>query len=108
MGNAAQTQLCWDQDALDDCSPEDQVWGWSIQSSEVLHHDRTKLDDEVSRKMLHQGLFDKQPGALAWTELTPIKHSVHFISNMVVQVLQRCFKMDNKVHHSGCLFFHGS
>ena len=26
MGTNAQTQHCWDQDVLDDCSPEDQVW----------------------------------------------------------------------------------
>jgi len=94
MGNAHQTQLRWDQDVLDDCSPEDQVWGWSIWSTEVIHHNRTKIDDKVLVKMLYQGLLDKQPGAPAWTEPTSIKHGVHFMSNMVVRVLQRCFKMD--------------
>jgi len=53
MGNAHQTQLRWDQDTLDNCSPEDQVWGWSIRSLEVLHQDHTKFDSEVLCKMLY-------------------------------------------------------
>ena len=105
MGNAHQTQLRWDQDTLDDCSPEDQVWGWSIRSSEVLHQDCTKFDDEVLHKMLYQGLLDKKAGALAWTDGTSVKQGDHFVSSMVVRVLQRCFRMDDKVRHSGCLFF---
>jgi len=76
MGNAHQTQLCWDQDTLDNCSPEDQVWGWSIRSSEVLHQDCTKFDNEVLRKMLYQGLLNKKVGAPAWTEVMSVKHGV--------------------------------
>jgi len=105
MGTAAQTLLQWDQDALDDCSPEDRVWGWSVRSSEVLHHDRTKIDDKALVKMLYQGLLDKQPGAPAWTEPTSIKHGVRFMSNMVVRVVQRCLRMDDKVQHLGRLSF---
>ena len=97
FGTNAQTQLRWDQDALDDCSPEDQVWGWSIRSTEVLHHDKDKLKDDFLHKMLHQGLLDKRANAPAWTEPTSIKHSVWFTSSMVVRVLQRIFKMDDKV-----------
>jgi len=105
MGNARQMQLRWDQGTLDDCSPEDQVWGWSIQSSEVLHQDCAKFNDEVLCKMLYQGLLDKTAGAPAWTNGTSVKQGVRFVSSMVVQVLQRCFKMDDKVCHSGHLLF---
>jgi len=97
MGNDMQARLCWDQDALDDCSPEDRVWGWSIRSTEVLHHDWVKLDDTCLLKMLHQGLSDQQAGAPAWSENSAVKHGVHFVSSMIVRVLQCCFKMDNKV-----------
>jgi len=105
MGSDAQTQVRWDQDALEDCSPEDQVWGWSIRSSEVLHHDRNKIDDEVLVKMLYQGILDKQPGAPAWTEPTSIKQGVRLISNMVVRVIQRCLRMDDKVQRLSRLSF---
>ena len=105
MGSDAQTQVRWDQDALEDCSPEDQVWGWSIRSSEVLHHDRNKIDDEVLVKMLYQGILDKQPGAPAWTEPTSIKQGVRLVSNMVVRVIQRCLRMDDKVQHLSRLSF---
>jgi len=103
MGAATQTLLRWDQDMLDDCSPEDRVWGWSVRSTEVIHHDRAKINNEVLVKMLYQGLLDKQPGAPAWTEPTSMKHGVRFVSNMVVRVLQRCVKMGTKVRHSGRL-----
>ena len=105
MGSDAQTQVRWDQDALEDCSPEDQVWGWSICSSEVLHHDRNKINDEVLVKMLYQGILDKQPGAPAWTEPTSIKQGVRLVSNMVVCVIQRCLRMDDKVQRLGHLSF---
>jgi hypothetical protein len=97
MGTNAQSQCRWDQDALDDCSPEDQVWGWSIRSTDVLHCDRDKLKDDVLRKMLYQGLLDKKVNSPAWTEPTSIKHGVRFMSSVVVRVLQRIFKMDDKV-----------
>ena len=97
MGNDVQTQLCWDQDTLEDCSPEDCVWGWSIRVSEVLHYDKDKLDDECLLKMLCQGLLDKQAGAPAWGKNSKVKHRVRFVSSMIVCVLQGCFKMDDKV-----------
>jgi len=97
MGNDAQTKLRWDQDALEDCSPEDRVWGWSVHASEVLHHDKDKLEDECLLKMLRQGLLDKQAGAPAWSENSEVKHGVRFVSSMIVHVLQCCFKMDEKV-----------
>ena len=97
MGTNAQTQHCWDQDALDDCSPEDQVWGWSIWATEVLHTERAKVQDDVLQKMLYQGLLDKKAGSPAWTEPLNIKHGVRFMSSVVVRVLQRIFKLDNKV-----------
>ena len=101
FGTNAQTHTRWDQDTLDDCSPDDQIWGWSIRSSEILHHDWTKIDDDVLRTMLYMGLLDKKAGAPAWTEQTSIKQWVHLASNMVVRVLQRCFRMDAKVGQTG-------
>ena len=97
MGNDVQTKLRWDKDTLEDCSPEDRVWGWSVYASEVLHHDKDKLEDECLLKMLHQGLLDKQAGAPAWSENSEVKHGVRFVSSMIVRVLQRCFRMDEKV-----------
>jgi len=91
MGSDSQTKLCWDQDALDDCSPEDQVWGWSVQLLEILHYNQAKFDDKVLHQMLYQGLLDKKPGALAWTKPTSIKHGVCFVLSMIIQVLQKCF-----------------
>ena len=118
MGNDMQTKLHWEQDALEDCSPEDWVWGWSIGASEVLHYDKDKVDDKCLLKMLRQGLLDKQAGAPAWGENSEVKHGVRFVSSMIICVLQRCFKMDNKVTTSlimpydcrliGCCFRSGS
>jgi len=62
MGNDVQTKLCWDQGALEYCSPEDHVWGWSVRASEVLHYDKDKLEDECLLKMLCQGLLNRQAG----------------------------------------------
>jgi hypothetical protein len=101
MGTAAQTLLHWDQDALEDCSPEDQVWGWSIRSTEVLHCDKDRIDDECLKKMLYVGLLDKKAGAPAWTETTSVKQGIRLVSNMVVRVVQRCLKLDDKVRCPG-------
>ena len=104
MGTNLQSQTRWDQDALSDCSPEDQVFGWAVRSSEVLHCDRTKINDEVLRKMLYQGLLDRKAGSPAWTEPLNIKHGVRFMSSVVVRVLQRIFQTDAKVSRVGLLF----
>jgi len=105
MGSDLQTRVCWDQDTLADCSPEDQVWGWSIRSSEILRYDRTRIDDEVLVNMLYQGILNKHPGAPAWTEPTSIKQGVCLVSNMVVCVIQHCLQMDDKVQRLGRLSF---
>ena len=98
MGTTAQMQHCWDQDALEDCSPEDCVWGWSIRASEVLHHDKDKIADDCLIKMLRQGILDKQAGAPAWSnENSEVKHGVRFMSSMIVRVIQCCLCMDDKV-----------
>ena len=101
FGTNAQTHTRWDQDALDDCSPDDQIWGWSIRSSEILHHDRTKINDDVLHTTLYMGLLDKKAGAPVWTEQTSLKQGIRLVSNMVVRVLQWCFKMDAKVGQTG-------
>jgi len=46
MGTPAATLARWYQDCLEDCSPEDHIWGWSIRATEVLHHEKDWLDDE--------------------------------------------------------------
>jgi len=74
MGNDHQIKLRCDQDAWEDCSPEDQVWGWSVSSLEVLHHDCAKFDNKVLCKTLYQGLLDKKAGAPAWTKAMSVKH----------------------------------
>lgn len=65
MGTSTQTLLHWDQDAPDDCSPNDQVWGWGILLTEILHHDKDMIGDDVLHKMLHTGLPDKKAGVPA-------------------------------------------
>jgi hypothetical protein len=100
MGTDADTRLRWDQDVLGECSPDDQIWGYSIRATEVLLHDRAKIGDEVLHKMLHQGLLDQTAGGPAWTEALSIKQGVRLVSSMIVRVLQKCFKMDDKVGHS--------
>ena len=96
MGTNAQTLHRWDQDSLSDCSPEDQLWGWSIRSTDVLHCDKDKVQDDVLKTMLYQGLVDKKAGAPAWSD-SNVKHGIRFASNMVVRALQRIFKIDAKV-----------
>jgi len=100
MGNGPDTFNRWNDDILAECSPEDRVFGWSIRASEVLHHDQNKLDDRVLSKMLYMGLLDKQEGAPAWTEPTSIKHGIRLMSATVVRVLQKVFRLEDKVRHS--------
>jgi len=47
MGMSVQDLRRWNQDALRKCSHNDQIWGWSIHSSKVLHQDQSNIDDEV-------------------------------------------------------------
>jgi len=104
MGTDMECLHRWENDNLNECSPEDWVWGFSICSSEVLHGDRAKIEDEVLVNMLYEGILDKKKGAPAWTEMLTVKHSVQFMLNMALRVVQRCLKMDAKVRHSGHLF----
>jgi len=101
MGTSGATHTRWDQDVLADCSPEDQIWGWSIRSTEVLHHDRAKFDDRVLVKMLYNGLLDRKDGAPAWSETLSIKQAVRHMSSALVRVVQRCFKTEDKVSNPG-------
>jgi len=103
MGTNMENLRRWENDNLNECSPEDRVWGFGIRSSEVLHGDHAKIEDEVLVKMLYEGILDKKEGAPAWTEMSTVKHGVRFMSNMVLRVVQRCIRTDAKVRHSGCL-----
>jgi len=104
MGTDAATLARWYQDALDDCSPKDWIWGWSIHSTEVLHHNHTKLDDECLHKMLLLGLCDTAKGAPAWTKKLSIKEGVCFMLSIATRICQKFICLSDKVGHSGCLF----
>ena len=104
MGTDAATFTRWHQDSLDDCSPEDRIWGWSIQSTEVINYDRNKFNDECLRKMLLQGLCDTAKGAPAWTERVSVKEGIRFISSVATRIFQKFIRLNDKVSHSGCLF----
>ena len=64
--------------------------------TDVLHCDKDKVQDDVLKTMLYQGLVDKKAGAPAWSNIS-VKHGIRFASNMVVRVLQRIFKINTKV-----------
>ena len=104
MGSITATHAQWYQDALNNCSPEDCVWGWSIRATEVLHHDHAKIDDECLRKMLRQGLCDSAEGAPAWTEKLSVKEGVRLMSSIATRILQKFICLDSKVRYPGCLF----
>ena len=103
MGTAIASQNRWFNDTLPECSPEDQIWGWSIRLTEVTSHDHSKINDKVLRSMLNLSLLDNREGAPAWTEVMSVKQAMHLSTNMVVRVLQRIFKRDDKVGHPECL-----
>ena len=69
MGTDMENLRHWENDNLNECSPEDWVWGFGIRSPEVLHGDCAKIEDEVLVKMLYEGILDK--GAPAWTKCQP-------------------------------------
>ena len=56
MGTPYQAHHQWNQDCLTDCLVEDQVWGWSVCSSEVVHYEQANLDNEVLHTMIMTGL----------------------------------------------------
>jgi len=97
MGTPAATHAQWYQDSLDDCSPEDRVWGWSIHASEILHHECTKIDDECLIKMLRQGLCDTKEGSPAWTEKLSIKEGIRLMSSISTRICQKFTCLDSKV-----------
>jgi len=97
MGTDATTFARWHQDSLDDCSPEDRVWGWSIRSTEVIHYDRIKFDDECLRKMLLQGRCDTAEGAPAWTERVSAKEGIRFMSLVATRIFQKFIRLNDKI-----------
>jgi hypothetical protein len=97
MGTDAMTHSRWFHDNLDGCSPDDRIWGWSVRSTEVLHSDKAKIDDEVLERMLYLGLLDPKVHAPAWTEGLSIRQGVRLVSNAIVRVVQRVIKVDDRV-----------
>jgi len=63
MGTPSQDLRRWDQDLLCECSRDDQIRGWSIQSSDVLHIDHAKIDDEVLHEMI-KSLINTEVGVM--------------------------------------------
>jgi len=105
MGTPLQDLQCWDQDLLHECSHDDWIWGWSIWSSEVLYLDCSKIDDEVLHKMILKSLINMEVGTPAWSEMLSVKQGLCMVANMVTWVLQKVFKAEAKVSHSGHLLF---
>ena len=103
MGTFEQTHTCWINNGLSDCSPDDQVWGWSIRSTEILDQDWGCINDNILQDMLYMALLD--PAAeTVWAEALNLRQSTQLMSNMVVRILQRIFKTDDKVRsHVSCL-----
>jgi len=99
MGTPIQDLHCWDQDTLHECSRNDQIWEWSIRSSEVLHLDWSKINDEVLHKMILKNLVDTEPNAPAWSETLSVKQGLCMVANMVTWVLQKVFEAEAKVCH---------
>ena len=97
MGTNAETQARWHYDSLADCSQDDQIFGWSVRSSEVLHHDKEKINDKVLREMLYQGILDPTDGAPAWTERLNLRQGLRLMSSAIVRVLQRIFAVEKRV-----------
>ena len=101
MGTDAATHSRWINDNLEQCSIPDRIWGWSIRSTEILHHERAKIDDTVLRDMLYLALLDAGPANTAWTEPTNIKQGLRLTTNATVRLLHRVLKADDKVGHPG-------
>ena len=103
MGTFEQTHTHWINDGLTDCSPDDQIWGWSIRSTEILDQDKIRIDDDVLRDMLYLAILDPSVETV-WAEALNLRQSTRLTSNMVVRILQRIFKTDDKVRcHGSCL-----
>ena len=67
MGTFEQTHTCWINDKLSDCLPDDQVWGWSIRSTEILDQDQACIDDDVFCDMLYMAILDPEADTV-WAE----------------------------------------
>jgi len=72
---------------------------------EVLHLDYSKINDEVLHKIILKSLIDTKTGAPAWSKTLSVKQGLRMAANMVTQVLQKVFKAEAKVCHSGYLLF---
>ena len=96
MGTFEQTHTRWVNDGLSDCSPDDQIWGWSIRSTEILDQDKIRIADDVLRDMLYLAILDPSAETV-WAEALNLRQSTRLTSNMVVRILQRIFKTDDKV-----------
>ena len=72
------------------------MWGWSIRSTEILDQDKGHINDDVLRDMLYMAILDPEAD-MVWVEALNLWQSTCLTSNMVVWILQRIFKTDDKV-----------
>lgn len=70
---------CWINDALLDWSPDDQVWGWSIWSMEILDQDKAHINDDVLRDMLYMAILDLDAETV-WAEALNLCQSTCLMS----------------------------
>ena len=63
---------------------------------EILNQDQARIGDNVLREMLYIGILDLLANTV-WAEALNLRQSTRLTSNMVVQILQRIFKTDDKV-----------
>ena len=87
----------WNDDRLLQCSLDDKIFGWSVRSTEVLHHERAQFKDEVLRDMLYLGIQDTKTHGGAWTENLGVKQGIRLAMNATIRVLQRVFTVEGKV-----------
>ena len=104
MGNDAMTYSRWINDGLEQCSIPDRIWGWSIRSSEILHNQRAKIDDNLLCDMFALALLDAGPAGVAWTESNNLRQGLRLTTNASIRMLQWMLVTDDKVGHPGRFF----
>ena len=63
---------------------------------EILDQDRSRINNNVLQEMLYMALLDLDAETV-WAEALNLQQSTRLMSNMVVWILQRIFKTDDKV-----------
>ena len=70
---------------------------------EILDQDWSRINNNVLQEMLYMALLDPD-AEMVWAEALNLHQSTRLTSNMVVRILQRIFKINDKVQcHVSCL-----